>query len=60
MIEIASNSNIRDCFKYFKSSNPSLKNEEVNEQRIDEWIPSMTENIDNLMWKDCENEMVHI
>ena len=60
MEEIVSKSKIRSYFNYFKSNNPLFKNQELNDQRIDEWIISMKGNIDNLKCQDCENEEVHI
>ena len=60
MEEIVSKSKIRSYFNYFKDNNPLFKNEELNDQRIDEWIESMMGNIDNFKCQDCENEEVHI
>ena len=46
MEQIVSKSKIKSYFNYFKSNNPLFKDQELNEQRIDEWIISMKGNIE--------------
>ena len=74
--EIVSKSKIRSYFNYFKENNPLFKNEELNDERIDEWIETMRGNCqdeqlnDQRIYEstesmggncqDCENENVHI